>query len=43
MKKEENNNLDIILKKKIHSWLITGVAGFIGSNILERLLLSNQC
>lgn len=42
MKKKENNNLDIILKKKIHSWLITGVAGFIGSNILERLLLSNQ-
>ncbi len=30
------------LDKKIYRWLITGVSGFIGSNILERLLLSNQ-
>lgn len=27
---------------KRHTWLITGVAGFIGSNILEALLLLNQ-
>ena len=25
-----------------HTWLITGVAGFIGSNLLETLLLHNQ-
>ncbi len=30
------------LRKKTHSWLITGVAGFIGSNLLEELLLLNQ-
>ena len=24
------------------TWLITGVAGFIGSNLLERLLILNQ-
>ncbi len=30
------------LKKKQHNWLITGVAGFIGSNILEELLILNQ-
>jgi len=23
-------------------WLVTGVAGFIGSNVLEKLLLLNQ-
>jgi len=27
---------------KIETWLITGVAGFIGSNLLEHLLLANQ-
>ncbi len=26
-----------------HTWLITGVAGFIGSNLLEALLRLNQC
>ena len=26
-----------------HTWLITGVAGFIGSNLLETLLKLNQC
>ena len=31
-----------ILEKKKYNWLITGVAGFIGSNILEKLLLLDQ-
>jgi len=30
------------LKDESHLWLITGVAGFIGSNLLERLLKLNQ-
>ena len=30
------------LQSKQHTWLITGVAGFIGSNLLEALLLLNQ-
>ena len=30
------------LKRNTHKWLITGVAGFIGSNLLEELLLLNQ-
>ena len=30
------------LKNDPYHWLITGVSGFIGSNLLERLLLSNQ-
>lgn len=30
------------LKKNQHTWLITGVAGFIGSNLLEELLILNQ-
>tara|TARA_B110001450_G_scaffold3840_1_gene3936 strand:- start:9601 stop:10602 length:1002 start_codon:yes stop_codon:yes gene_type:complete len=30
------------LKHTQHSWLITGVAGFIGSNLLEFLLKNNQ-
>ena len=30
------------LKKNQNTWLITGVAGFIGSNILEKLLILNQ-
>lgn len=30
------------LKKEPKTWLVTGVAGFIGSNLLERLLLLNQ-
>ena len=39
------NKLNIIkktLKKKQYTWLITGVAGFIGSNLLETLLQLNQ-
>ena len=30
------------LTQKPKTWLITGVAGFIGSNLLETLLLLNQ-
>ena len=30
------------LKSNKRTWLITGVAGFIGSNLLERLLILNQ-
>ncbi len=30
------------LNKKPEKWLITGVAGFIGSNLLETLLKNNQ-
>lgn len=30
------------LKSKQYTWLITGVAGFIGSNLLEKLLVLNQ-
>ena len=30
------------LQSKQHTWLITGVAGFIGSNLLEALLQLNQ-
>lgn len=30
------------LLKKQHTWLVTGVAGFIGSNLLETLLMLNQ-
>ena len=35
--KLENN-----LKNKQYKWLVTGVGGFIGSNILEKLLILNQ-
>jgi UDP-N-acetylglucosamine 4-epimerase len=30
------------LRSKQYTWLITGVAGFIGSNLLEKLLILNQ-
>ena len=30
------------LKHNQHTWLVTGVAGFIGSNLLEALLILNQ-
>ena len=42
MKKSERKNFENVLKKKKYNWLITGVAGFIGSNILEKLLFLNQ-
>jgi len=34
--------LKLHLRSKQHNWLITGVAGFIGSNLLEALLQLNQ-
>ena len=40
--KKLNLNLEKLIKKKKYTWLITGVAGFIGSNILEKLLNYNQ-
>jgi len=30
------------LKNNQSTWLVTGVAGFIGSNLLEKLLILNQ-
>ena len=30
------------LNKNQYTWLVTGVAGFIGSNLLEELLILNQ-
>jgi UDP-N-acetylglucosamine/UDP-N-acetylgalactosamine 4-epimerase len=35
-------NLQQTLAKQPHTWLVTGVAGFIGSNLLETLLKLNQ-
>jgi UDP-N-acetylglucosamine/UDP-N-acetylgalactosamine 4-epimerase len=35
-------NLQQSLTKQPHTWLVTGVAGFIGSNLLETLLKLNQ-
>ena len=37
----KDNNFDY-LETNQFTWLITGVAGFIGSNLLESLLLLNQ-
>ncbi|WP_431796738.1 NAD-dependent epimerase/dehydratase family protein [Cupriavidus metallidurans] len=36
------DNLKSRLSQEVHTWLITGVAGFIGSNLLESLLRLNQ-
>ena len=36
------NTIQESLIKKPKTWLITGVAGFIGSNLLEKLLILNQ-
>ena len=36
------DKLQINLQNSQSKWLITGVAGFIGSNLLERLLILNQ-
>jgi len=30
------------LKSNHNTWLVTGVAGFIGSNLLEKLFILNQ-
>lgn len=38
----EYNKLILRLASEPHTWLITGVAGFIGSNLLETLLKLNQ-
>jgi UDP-N-acetylglucosamine 4-epimerase len=38
----EYENLKSKLQLKYYTWLITGVAGFIGSNLLEALLQLNQ-
>lgn len=35
-------SLNSQLASEVHTWLITGVAGFIGSNLLEALLTLNQ-
>jgi UDP-N-acetylglucosamine 4-epimerase len=36
------SQLQVRLQSEPHTWLITGVAGFIGSNLLETLLKLNQ-
>jgi len=36
------NQLQKHLKDNQNTWLVTGVAGFIGSNLLEKLLILNQ-
>ena len=36
------DTLNARLMNEQHTWLITGVAGFIGSNLLETLLKLNQ-
>jgi UDP-N-acetylglucosamine 4-epimerase len=37
-----NEQLQTLLQAEPHTWLITGVAGFIGSNLLEALLKLSQ-
>jgi len=39
---EVYNKVQQYLKKNNKTWLITGVAGFIGSNLLEKLLILDQ-
>ena len=39
---KSNSDAKKFLEKKSYLWLITGVAGFIGSNLAEYLLLNNQ-
>jgi len=39
---ESYSQLKLRLSTELHTWLITGVAGFIGSNLLETLLKLNQ-
>ena len=38
----EYDKLQKFLKINQYTWLVTGVAGFIGSNLLEKLLILNQ-
>jgi len=38
----EYDKLQEYLRCNQHTWLITGVSGFIGSNLLEKLLILNQ-
>ena len=38
----EYEKLQTFLKGNQYTWLVTGVAGFIGSNLLEKLLVLNQ-
>ena len=40
MTKYEKIQQDLLVSPK--TWLVTGVAGFIGSNLLEKLLKLNQ-
>ena len=42
MKKEKKKSIKFILNQTSYTWLVTGVAGFIGSNILEELLRLDQ-
>jgi UDP-N-acetylglucosamine/UDP-N-acetylgalactosamine 4-epimerase len=42
LKKTNYEKLLKSLKSNQKTWLVTGVAGFIGSNLLEKLLISNQ-
>ena len=42
METSSYNQLRQELLQKQHTWLITGVAGFIGSNLLETLLKFDQ-
>ena len=39
---EVYNKVQQYLKNNNKTWLITGVAGFIGSNLLEKLLILDQ-
>ena len=38
----KSSEIDDLIKERKKRWLITGVAGFIGSHLLERLLITNQ-
>ena len=40
--KKNNNRIKQLLNQSSYTWLITGIAGFIGSNILEELLKLDQ-
>ena len=40
--KKKDDKIEKLIGSKRYKWLVTGVAGFIGSNILEKLLNNNQ-